>query len=499
MTAESKIEVPNFEATSDGKKIFTPKQWLEIFRQYAKRKHKMDITELKRGAEMTQTGWAGKEAEIQEDFIWGIGPEALYQMTRAEYKTEPDRIAVKDRIRLFSDFSKRNTYHNRGDFFWTKQTESETPEDYWRRLIEIEKECAFEEITAEDLLISKFMTAITDTKLRDNLMKVKKLELKKKIKMIKQTRKEKNRNDQTNTERKNRKNTIPEALISNREKEIKEEPIQRMERSDTRPKDKFTNEKLCRFCNAPICNPTHKSLALEKLCNNCGKKGHFARVCKQREDYKRKVRKVTKNESEVIGGESDESETSINRIERINRITDRNKYLTTTVKVNGTEKEFIVDTGSPISIMPADENIMKQTEIQKVKHRYQDVNKNEVKFRGKIQADVEYENNKQKMQLLITERNDILPLFGMDWMKKFKLTIGNIRTEESNQSEKKRVIEKFPDLFKNNTTLKDTERNIQLKPGHYPVKQKARPIALHLQEDVGTELERLKKPAIWRK
>ena len=143
--------------------------------------------------------------------------------------------------------------------------------------------------------------------------------------------------------------------------------------------------------------------------------------------------------------------------------------------------------------MPADENILKQTEIQKVEHRYQDVNKNEVKFRGKIPANVEYENNKQKMQILITERNDITPLLGMDWMKKFKLRIGNIRTEENNQSEKKRVIEKFPDLFKNNTTIRDTEINIQLKPGHYPVKQKARPIPLHLQEDVGIEMERLIK------
>ena len=97
------------------------------------------------------------------------------------------------------------------------------------------------------------------------------------------------------------------------------------------------------------------------------------------------------------------------------------------------------------------------------------------------------------MQILITGRNDITPLLGMDWMKKFKLTIGNIRTEKSNQSEKKRVIEKFPDLFKNNTTIKVTEINIQLKPGHYPVKQKARPIPLHLQEDVGKELERIIK------
>ena len=69
-----------------------------------------------------------------------------------------------------------------------------------------------------------------------------------------------------------------------------------------------------------------------------------------------------------------------------------------------------MDTGSPISIMPVDENIMKRIEIQKVKHRYQDVNKNEVKFRVKKPAGIEYENNKQKLQLLITKRNDITQL-----------------------------------------------------------------------------------------
>ena len=384
---------------------------------------------------MTQNGWTGKETEIQEDFIWGIGPEALYQMTRAEYKTEPDSIAVKDLIRLFNEnfLPKRSSYHNRGEIFWTKQTETETPEDFWWRLIEIEKECAFEGITAEDLLISKFMTAITDTKLRDKLMKEKKFELKKTIEMIKQNTYERN----------NRKNTIPEALITSRENEIKEEPIQRMERFGTRQKNRTMIEKPCKFCNALNRNPTHKCPALDKLCNNCGKKGHFARVCRQKETYRRKVQNVTE-ETETIGGETDESESSIHRIEKINRITDKNKYLTAKVKVNGIEKEFIVDTGSPISIMPAGESILKKTEKQKIKHRYQNVNKNELKLRGQIPTDIEYENIKQKMQIL-------------DWMKEFNLTIRNIRTDENHQSEKKRVSEKFPDLFKNNTTIKDTK------------------------------------------
>ena len=80
--------------------------------------------------------------------------------------------------------------------------------------------------------------------------------------------------------------------------------------------------------------------------------------------------------------------------------------MTAKVKVNGIEKEFIVDTGSPIAKMPADESILKKTEKQKIKHRYQEVNKNEVKLRGQIPTDIEYENNKQKMQILTTERND---------------------------------------------------------------------------------------------
>ena len=90
---------------------------------------------------------------------------------------------------------------------------------------------------------------------------------------------------------------------------------------------------------------------------------------------------------------------------------------------------------------------------------------------------------------IVTE--DITPLLGMDWMKKFKLTIGRIQLADNSQSEREKVFNKFPDLFENNETIKDAEINIQLKPGHYPVKQKARPVPLHLQK--GRELERLIK------
>ena len=95
--------VPNLEAkATDRNPFFTPRQWLERFRQFGKRENKIDITTLLKGEEITN--WAGKELTTQEDFIWGVGPEALYQITRAEYKTEPDSIKIKDLIRLFTEF-----------------------------------------------------------------------------------------------------------------------------------------------------------------------------------------------------------------------------------------------------------------------------------------------------------------------------------------------------------------------------------------------------------
>ena len=117
-------------------------------------------------------------------------------------------------------------------------------------------------ISAEELLISKYLTAITDKKLRDKIMKEKTLEMKRRFELIKQ-----------NTyEKKNKKNTKPEALISTKEKHIiKEEPIQRMELFGVKLKNKNFGNRPCRYCSAPNWTPSHKCPATKVNCNKCGK------------------------------------------------------------------------------------------------------------------------------------------------------------------------------------------------------------------------------------
>ena len=42
------------------------------------------------------------------------------------------------------------------------------------------------------------------------------------------------------------------------------------------------------------------------------------------------------------------------------------------------------------------------------------------------------------MRLMITEKDDLILLFGVDWMKKLNLENRNIRLDKNNQSEKRR-------------------------------------------------------------
>ena len=168
MAVATKIQLPYLEDTGlDGKKIYTPKEWTERFRHYIKRIYNIDIKPILTD-DTVPTGnlWDTKEPEIRQDFIWGTGPSAIEIITKGEFNTDPDTIKTDKVIQLFREhyMPKRNTYHSRGDFFWAKQEESETPEEHWKKLITLEKNCEFKDIKQEVLLISKFITSITDKK-----------------------------------------------------------------------------------------------------------------------------------------------------------------------------------------------------------------------------------------------------------------------------------------------------------------------------------------------
>ena len=67
--------------------------------------------------------------------------------------------------------------------------------------------------------------------------------------------------------------------------------------------------------------------------------------------------------------------------------------------------------------MPYDQKIHNTKEIKLIKEIYQDVNKNENEFIAKTWVTVEYNGISTKLPMLITKRNNITPLLGVNWLK----------------------------------------------------------------------------------
>ena len=159
MAVATKIQLPYLEDTElDRKKVYTPKDWTERFWHYIKRIQNFDNNQILTD-DTVPTGdpWDTKEPEFRQDFIWGAGSSAFEIIAKGKFNPDPDTIETDKLIQLFREYymPKRNTYRSRGDFLWAKQEENETPEEHWKILTSLEKNCEFKGIKQEDLLISK--------------------------------------------------------------------------------------------------------------------------------------------------------------------------------------------------------------------------------------------------------------------------------------------------------------------------------------------------------
>ena len=134
--------------------------------------------------------------------------------------------------------------------------------------------------------------------------------------------------------------------------------------------------------------------------------------------------------------EEEESEPEeIQQITQINRtLPDKKNNYGIKVKTNGKYQNFTIDTRSPVRIMPNKSKLNNQKDIHPLKERYQCVNKNEIKFLEKLRANIEYNRKTTKPPLPITQRDDITPLLGVNWLKQLPITINKVSLDEHTQS-----------------------------------------------------------------
>ena len=231
--------------------------------------------------------------------------------------------------------------------------------------------------------------------------------------------------------------------------------------------------------------PDHICRTRKVNCKNCKKSGHFAKVCQS---------KTVNRIHEEDTGSNTESWPEKDHIQSVNDI-NRVDFCKAILSVEGQPIEFIIDTGSPVTIIPQNIN---PKEIKMTSKCFVDVNKTPINFKGEAMVEVKTERTKVTLPIIITEKENTQPLLVLDWLDKLEIGIqGNreiniIRNITANERCEK-IFEEFENVFEKNLTVKSLTIDIQLKKHARPIQQKGRPVPIHFQKIVKYELEKLIK------
>ena len=252
----------------------------------------------------------------------------------------------------------------------------------------------------------------------------------------------------------------------------------------------------CNRCGAPNWSRQHECPARGKKCAKCGKIRHFAKCCRSN----RKVNHLMEGETSRAG-EDDWTPNTIHSVKQKIHSTHQTKengpeFFTITALVNNRPIKFIIDSGSPITLIPKSQ-FNRKTPLRPIGTEYRDVNDNRIKFEGKTTASVEINGKRNELELLITTKKTN-PLLGLDWMEKLGITLDTVETSpQINQITEDPDIttlkKKFRKLFNENHTVNGIEVKIQLREDAKLIQQKGRPKPVHLQQSVGKEINKLIK------
>ena len=157
-TCIQKLSIPSLEKHDSS----SANLWWRKFVQYIKMTKDIDLSIMTNSKEILPQYREQLEMDIKDTFLWAIGQSALTEMTKPVREREPSILPLHKLYTLFRlHFTpERNVQHSRADFFDLKREINETAADVWKRILDVEKNCEFETITAAELIASKFLSLI---------------------------------------------------------------------------------------------------------------------------------------------------------------------------------------------------------------------------------------------------------------------------------------------------------------------------------------------------
>lgn len=228
--------------------------------------------------------------------------------------------------------------------------------------------------------------------------------------------------------------------------------------------------------NDPTCK------AREAICNSCGKKGHFSKVCKSR------------SQSTAVHQISEEQSQSFEILSTGIHPT-KDAFLFGITLNDSAQLDMVFDTGSPVSIIPIevfDKHFAREA-LLPPKAVLTTFLRNEIPVIGMFTANVSHRNLLIQQQFFIVERGTCI--MGRDLMDQLHVLpkLPEKEVKHINAAE-------FKDLFSGRVGLaKGYVHRVKVKPEVPPVAHKLRRLPFALRDKVSAELARLETADIIEK
>ena len=168
---KSKYKIPILSDRETDLTKANPKMWWEQISEYILLTYNRNLDEITdEGVECMDPHTV---YHIQGDVIWALGPKVKHEILRGQWGREIKDVKVPELLTLFKKtfLPVRNVFHSRAQFFNMKQDDNETLDEYWKRLVDIERKCDFGNITAEEIITYKFAATVKDKRARDKFIK----------------------------------------------------------------------------------------------------------------------------------------------------------------------------------------------------------------------------------------------------------------------------------------------------------------------------------------
>ena len=169
---KSKYKIPILSDRETDLTKTNPKIWCEQISEYILLTYNRNLDEII--DERVEYMDPHTVYHIKGDVIWALGPKAKHEIMRGQWGREIKDVKLPELLTLFKKktfLPVRNVFHSRAQFFNMKQDDNETLDEYWKRLVDIERKCDFENITAEEIITYKFAATIRDKRARDKFIK----------------------------------------------------------------------------------------------------------------------------------------------------------------------------------------------------------------------------------------------------------------------------------------------------------------------------------------